>query len=69
MTIESISISIFELPANTPRFNIEEQIHRGNSRWVRTAQQKGLEPIHVLHVRTSDGIEGMCTVACCALAD
>lgn len=62
MIIESISLSVFELPVNTPLFDTEEHVTRGNARWVRTATRAGTETIHVLHVRTSDGIEGMCTV-------
>ena len=62
MTIESISISVFELAANTTRFNLRETTHLGRPHWVRTSIANGLEAVHVLHVRTSDGIEGMCTV-------
>lgn len=62
MKIESISLSIFELPGNTPRLLLEEVPYGRRTRWQAVREGEVIEEIHVLHVRTDDGIEGMCTV-------
>lgn len=62
MTIESITLSIFELPGNTPRLILEEVPYGRRTRWRATRDGAVTEEVHVLHVRTSDGIEGICTV-------
>ena len=62
MKITDLSISVFELPTNTPYFNLKLQ-ERGN-RHVWRSQPIGNQPdqIHILHVRTDQGVEGTCTV-------
>lgn len=62
MTIESISISVFDLPGNTPCFGLEEHTQGAHRRWVQVQQKRDREHIHVLHVRTNEGVEGVCTV-------
>lgn len=63
MKIESISLSVFELPGNTGSFNLHEVVTRGaDRRWLPIDQRRGNEEIHVLHVRTDAGVEGVCTV-------
>ena len=68
MKITEITLSVFELPANTARFDLIEQLGPAKRRWTATRhllQQAGdasTEPLHVLHVRTDEGIEGVCTV-------
>ena len=62
MKITDVSISVFELPTNTPYFNLKLQ-QRGK-RQIWRSQPIGKQPdqVHILHVRTDDGIEGICTV-------
>ena len=62
MKITDLSISVFELPTNTPYFNLKLQ-KRGN-RHIWRSQPIGNRPdqIHILHVRTDQGVEGTCTV-------
>ena len=62
MNIETITLSIFELPGNTATFDLVEAEAGAHRRWLPTRQQRTQEPIHVLHVRTDEGIEGVCTV-------
>ena len=62
MTIESISISVFDLPGNTPRFGLEERTQGAHRRWEQVGQKRDREHIHVLHVCTDEGVEGVCTV-------
>ncbi len=68
MKITEITLSIFEVPANTARFDLIEQVTPGKQRWSATrslmqrAGNTALEPLHLLHVRTDEGIEGVCTV-------
>ncbi|MBI1296175.1 hypothetical protein GC175_14570 [bacterium] len=65
--ITEIFVSVFEVPANTGRFDLVEQVTAGKQRWTATRSlmqraERQTEEIHVLHVRTDDGIEGICTV-------
>lgn len=68
MKITEISLSVFEAPANTSRFDLIEQNTPAKQRWTATRslmQRTGdsvKEALHVLHVRTDEGIEGVCTV-------
>lgn len=68
MKITEITLSVFDVPANTSRFDLVEQVTPAKQRWVATRslmQRAGdsvTEPIHVLHVRTDEGIEGIGTV-------
>jgi len=62
MKIEEITLSIFELPGNTATFNLYEESHGADRRWLPTDQKSIPEEIHLLHVRTDDGVEGICTV-------
>ena len=62
MKIDSISLSIFELPSNTGQFDLVEERHGATSRWVRQGRGQVTGELHVLHVRTDEGIEGVCTV-------
>lgn len=62
MKITGINISVFELPTNTPYFNLT--LEKRGTREVWRQQPVGSRPdeIHLLHVRTDEGIEGICTV-------
>jgi len=62
MKIETITLSIFALPGNTATFDLVEEEHGAQRRWLPTRQQRTQEAIHVLHVRTDEGVEGVCTV-------
>ncbi|MEZ4835635.1 MAG: enolase C-terminal domain-like protein [Caldilineaceae bacterium] len=67
MKITEIFVSIFEVPANTGRFDLVEQVTAGKQRWTATRSlmqraERQTEEIHVLHVLTDEGIEGVCTV-------
>jgi L-alanine-DL-glutamate epimerase-like enolase superfamily enzyme len=62
MKIETITLSIFELPGNTATFDLVEAEQGAQRRWLPTRQQRTQEAIHVLHVRTDEGVEGVCTV-------
>lgn len=63
MKIQSITLSIFELPGNTATFNLHEVVHNGADRhWQPTGHQQQTEELHVLHVQTDEGVEGICTV-------
>jgi L-alanine-DL-glutamate epimerase-like enolase superfamily enzyme len=62
MKIETITLSIFELPGNTATFDLVEAEQGAHRRWLTTRQQRTQEAIHVLHVRTDEGVEGVCTV-------
>ncbi len=62
LKIRALSVSVFELPANTGRFQMEEVGQGAHRRWVRRGAGQTTEQVHVLHVKTDDGIEGVCTV-------
>jgi len=62
MKIEDITLSVFELPSNTGQFTLVEEIHGAQRRWIRRHHSRRAGELHVLHVRTEEGIEGVCTV-------
>lgn len=62
MKIEAITLSIFALSGNTATFDLVETSHGATRRWLPTNQQRVQEEVHVLHVRTDEGVEGVCTV-------
>lgn len=63
MKVERIELSVFEQPSNTPRFDLDEvHLPDGRCRWARRPVRTPVDEIHVLHVHTDDGIEGLCTV-------
>ncbi|TFG73078.1 MAG: hypothetical protein E4H27_01445 [Anaerolineales bacterium] len=62
MKIETISLSVFDQPSNTGRFNLVEEVAGAQRRWRRKPHSQVQGKIHVLHVRTDSGIEGVCTV-------
>jgi L-alanine-DL-glutamate epimerase-like enolase superfamily enzyme len=62
MKIESISISVFETKSDSPPFQLVEQTRGAHHRWLRQSLGPGRDHLHVLHVRTDEGIEGVCTV-------
>ncbi|MEE2657251.1 MAG: enolase C-terminal domain-like protein [Candidatus Latescibacterota bacterium] len=61
--IERIELSVFETESNTGRFDlVEVEVKPGRIRWKRQGRGQPRDEIHVLHVITSDGIQGDCTV-------
>ncbi len=63
MKITDVKLSIFESTSNTGRFKLEQvDTGRDRSRWVRRPHSSVQDEIHVLHVETDEGIEGICTV-------
>jgi L-alanine-DL-glutamate epimerase-like enolase superfamily enzyme len=63
MRIERIDLSVFELKSNTSCFDLDEvQLADGRRSWRRRHVGARVDQIHVLHVHTDDGLEGMCTV-------
>lgn len=63
MKIERISLSRFELINTTPPFDLFEEVVGSRRRWTRrTVKAAKNAEIHLLHVYTDDGIEGISTV-------
>jgi L-alanine-DL-glutamate epimerase-like enolase superfamily enzyme len=63
MKIEEITLSVFETKSNTGLFELHRvAVGGGRSRWVRKAASSPSRELHVLHVLTDDGVEGICTV-------
>ncbi len=62
MKIAGVSISSFELPTNTAICNMVEVPYGRRRRWQQQKYSNQPDVIHVLHVLTDEGIEGMCTV-------
>ncbi len=62
MNIETITLSLFDLPGNTATFELVEDEQGAQRRWLPARQQRTQEPLHLLHVRTDEGVEGVCTV-------
>jgi L-alanine-DL-glutamate epimerase-like enolase superfamily enzyme len=63
LRIDRIELSVFTLPSNTPRFQLDEvSLADGRRRWVRKPVRNQDDEIHVLHVCTDDGLRGDCTV-------
>jgi L-alanine-DL-glutamate epimerase-like enolase superfamily enzyme len=62
MKIDAIQISVFETQSLSPPFQLDEQVRGGQRRWLRRSLGPAQDHLHVLHVRTDEGIEGVCTV-------
>jgi L-alanine-DL-glutamate epimerase-like enolase superfamily enzyme len=62
MKIQSIRVSVLEAESPTTRFQLVEERHGASRRWLRQHHSSTKGQIHVLHVRTDEGIEGLCTV-------
>ena len=58
MKISDIKISEFELESNTQHF----KLRKVGSSWEKYAFESPVGKIHVLHVMTDAGLEGICTV-------
>ncbi len=62
MKIDAIHLSIFELPSNTGQFDLVEEVHGTTSRWRRQGRGQATGELHVLHIHTDAGVQGVCTV-------
>ena len=62
MKIDKISLSIFEQSGNTVQFNLVEEMVGAQRRWRRKPHSQVRGEIHVLHVHTDAGLEGVCTI-------
>ena len=62
MKITDIRLSVFELPTQSPFFNLETENLGDRQVWRSRPTHPGPTEYHVLHVFTDDGIEGICTV-------
>ena len=66
MKIDAIRISVFETQSHSPPFQLaEEELRSGQRRWLRRPVNlpgAAQDHLHVLHVHTDAGIEGVCTV-------
>ena len=62
MKITDIRLSIFELPTQTPFFNLELEPLGSREVWRSRPTRPSPTEYHVLHVLTDEGIEGVCTV-------
>ena len=63
MKITEITISVFEFPREKRLIDVVDDGHAADRKWAgrsRGAKSEGL--LHVLHVLTDEGIEGVCTV-------
>ena len=58
MRITDIKISEFSISDNTPFFKLKNK----NGSWEKYDIKKSLGSIHVMHVYTDEGLEGICTV-------
>ncbi len=62
MKITDIRISVFQLPTQTPFFNLRLHTQNGREAWRSVQTRPHPDECHVLHVGTDEGIEGICTV-------
>lgn len=62
MIIEEIKISVFEMPSNTASFDMVEEVRGAHRRWIPKSRNRSNAHVHILHVRTDENVEGICTV-------
>ena len=62
MKIEAIHLSVLDLPGRSSLFSLTRSREDGRFYWRSQTQGPAETEIHVLHVRTTEGIEGICTV-------
>ena len=62
MNIEMISLTVLDLPGRTSFFSLARSHEDGRFYWRSQSRGPTETQIHVLHVRTSNGVEGVCTV-------
>lgn len=62
MRIESISLAVLDLPGRTALFSMTRGRHGERFYWRKRPAGPAEAEIHVLHVRTDEGVEGVSTV-------
>ena len=62
MKITEIKISVLELTGSITPFDLDEFGRPGHRRWRHQPRLANTGVMHVLHVRTDEGIEGVCPV-------
>lgn len=62
MKITQIAVSVFSVPGNTGPFDLVEEEQGARRRWRRRGLGSSEELLHVMHVFTDEGVEGVCTV-------
>jgi L-alanine-DL-glutamate epimerase-like enolase superfamily enzyme len=62
MKIDSIRISVFETRSHSPTFQLVEETRGARRHWLRQSLGAAKGHLHVLHVHTDEGVEGVCTV-------
>ena len=62
MKIEAIYLSVLDLPGRSSLFSLARVHEDGRFYWRSQTLGPAETEIHVLHVRTTEGVEGVCTV-------
>ena len=62
MKITEIKISVFEMTGVITPFDLVESGRAGHRRWRHQPRPPMRSHMHVLHVRTDEGLEGVCPV-------
>ena len=62
MKITEIKISVLELTGSITPFDLDESGRAGHRRWRHQPRPAKTGVMHVLHVRTDEGVEGVCPV-------
>ena len=62
MKITEIKISVFEMTGVITPFDLDESGRAGHRRWRHQPRPPLQSHMHVLHVRTDEGLEGVCPV-------
>lgn len=62
MKIDAISLTVLEAPGNTALFDLREEGNSPHRRWRQENRGRTSNQIHLLRVRTDEGVEGVCTV-------
>ena len=60
MKITEIKISVFEMTGVITPFDLVESGRAGHRRWRHQPRPPKQSHMHVLHVRTDEGLEGVC---------
>lgn len=62
MKITDVQLSVFQLPTQTPFFNLESETLGNREVWRSRPVSPHTDECHVLHVITDQGIQGVCTI-------
>ena len=62
MKIDSIEISVFELPMYQSTIRLLDAASESGTLGQGAGSSRNLVPVQVIHVRTDEGVDGVCTV-------